>query len=124
MNKTFIPKRIKNLAKSFGVTFRVGPTPESVDIIYAGNLPENFVAAYFGEGVVYVKDYTSHERKDMNIALLHELGHAILDFFPLKMSDEIEEVKANAIALAFAAQLRLPVSNFIIKNFNQYVRGI
>ena len=124
MPKTKLNKKVKELAKAFGVTIRVGKTPKEVNIITNTKYPKNMVAAYFGQGVVFVKAYTPFNSKDIDIAVLHEIGHYILDYFPLKVLPEVEEIEANAIALGFAAMLDLPVSKFIIKNFNIYASKV
>jgi hypothetical protein len=83
-------------------------------------IPKGMVGAYFGNGVVFIKKETIYSKKDMNIVALHEIGHSIVDFYPLKASPEIHEIMANAIALGFASMLRLPISPFVLKNFKKY----
>lgn len=125
MARTLIHPKIKKLAKDFGVEIRIGKSPKDV-LIETDPLPESIVACYFGQGVVFVRSETIYSKEDMNIVILHELGHAVLDFFVkggLKMDEWLEEVSCDHIALAWAAQLRLPVSPFMIKNFNKLNKG-
>lgn len=123
--KVKLLEKIWELADQFNIEFRIGTTPNDVGIVGV-EMPPYLQAAYFGQGVVFVRDKTPYQQIDMNIVLLHEVAHAVLDLYKqegLKMSDWLEEVSCCHIALAWASQLRLPVSKFMIKNLNKINRG-
>jgi hypothetical protein len=117
-----IPPKIKKFADGFGVEYRVGKNPEAVNISGL-KIPASIQGAYVGEGVIFVRKNTRIKNKhDFAIMLLHELSHAILDFYEMKIPAKQEELKANAMALGFAAYLRLPVSNKMVRNFERYAK--
>lgn len=121
-HKTIIQKRIQHLARSFGCEFRIGESPMACDIISADfSLSKGIDACYFGEGVIFIKDETQYDNDDMQIIALHELGHAVLDLFPWKRKDYdvLEESMVTGVAIAFAAQLHLPVSKKMIGMLNK-----
>jgi len=112
---------IRRLAKHFGVTFRIGLTPKDVKI-YGVKIPKKVVAAYCGEGVVFVQADPQCHEMDWQVALLHEIGHAILDFYPIKVSKKMNECKANAIALGFSAFLGLPVRHELVHSMSRFTK--
>jgi len=112
--------KIKKLANQFGIEFRVGRTPKDCKII--GVTDFRAVAAYFGEGIIFIRTPIKHSKESMDIICLHEIGHAILDFFNLDIKEIIEENMANGIALAFASQLRLKIPDKIINQFKLYAK--
>lgn len=116
--KTKIPPKIRLLARHFGVTLRVAKSFRAAKI-YSIKEPKGMQAAYVGHGIVFVKD---EGIDDLPVVLLHEIGHAVLDFFPLDITGKTHEIKANAIALAFAAQLRIPVNHGLIKSMSRFTR--
>lgn len=119
--KTSINPKIEKFAKKFNIEFRVGSKPRDCDIIVK-NPPKEVPAVYYGQGVIFVRSETSLDKFDLDIVCLHEMGHAILDLFPLveEHYNPLSEVFANMVALSLAAQLRLPVSQLMIENFNSY----
>lgn len=121
---TVIDPKIKEFADSFGVEFRLGSTPQSVDIV-CENLPPKVMACYFGQGVIFVRDLTSvTKRENLNFMLCHELSHAIHDFFGLEgLKEKGHEDFANAGAFIIMAHLDLPVSKQMIKNVVTYTNG-
>jgi hypothetical protein len=120
LKRTRIPIRIRKLADLFGLEIRVGREPKSVSI--PAKIPKDAMAAYFRNGLIFVRDKTRYNQADMNIVILHEIGHAILDFFPLDITNNVNEIKANAIALSLAVVLNIPVSQLMIDNFNAYAK--
>lgn len=121
LRRTRINSKILKFAEKFNIEFRVGPNLKSCKIVYR-EPPKEVPAAYFGSGVIFVRNVTEVSKDDMNIICLHELGHAILDLFPLTKKNfaPFEEVSANMIALSLAAQFRLPITKTIMDNFNEY----
>lgn len=123
MFTTQINPKIKKVAKKFGITFRIGRSPKEVKI-YGVRLPNKAPCAYFGQGVIFVRKHTTLSHIDTDIALCHEIGHAVMGFFfkPKKITNKTHEVKANAIALYLAADLRLPVSQRMLRNMVAYTK--
>ena len=125
--KTRIPRNIRSFAiNNFGVEFRVAETLEKANIIGLPEEANKHEVLYIGNSpVVFVKKYTEFDPTDLNFILLHELGHAILDFYKneagLKIEERDEEIKANGIAFAIAALLKIPVSETMIKNLNRFL---
>lgn len=119
--KTKINPKILKFAKKFNISFRVGHTVKSCDIV-TKELPKDIPAAYFGHGVIFVRDLTECCKEDMDIICLHEMGHAILDLFPLKRKHfkPFEEISANMVSLSLAAQLRLPLTHRLLTEYNAY----
>lgn len=118
--KTKINPKIAKVAKSLGLDLRVGPTPASVGIL---GVEKSFkeVAAYFGEGVIFVRDRTYYRSQELDFVFLHEVGHAIVDYFlGDRITTKMHEVKANAVALGFAAILSISVSDRMLKNCVTY----
>ncbi len=125
MNKTRIPKKIRSFAiNNFGVEFRVAETLEKAKIIGLPEEANKHDALYIENSpVVFVKRFTKYNPVDLNFILLHELGHAIIDFYKnesgLKIKERDEEIKANGIAFALAVFLQIKVSKTMIKNLNR-----
>lgn len=125
LNKTRIPRKIRSFAiNNFGVEFRVAETFEKVKNIRLPEEANKHDALYIEKsGIVFVKRFTKFDPVDMNFILLHELGHAILDYYKneagLKINERDEEIKANGIAFALAAFLQIKVSKTMIKNLNR-----
>ena len=121
--KTKLNPKIIKLAKRFNIQFRVGDSLKSCKITLSKKkFPEDVPAAYFGNGVIFVRSETIYCKEDMDVICLHEIGHAVLDLFPLtkKYYDPLAEVSANMVALSFVAQLRLPISHSVLLNFNSW----
>lgn len=113
--------KIKRLGSKFGVEFRIGKTPRDAGI--EATIPDDVVACYFnGTGVIFVRDRRIRQM-DLDVICLHEIGHAVLDFFKMKIPAKSEEVKANGIALFMAAFMNKPVSRRILNEFTYYARS-
>jgi len=124
--KTKINPKIVKLAKKFNIDIRVGVDLKSCKIVLPKKLKfsKDAPAAYFGNGVIFVRSETTYCKEDMDVICLHEIGHAVLDLFPLtkKYYDPLAEVSANMVALSLVAQLRLPISHSVLLNFNDWNR--
>jgi len=113
--------KIKKLARSLGIEFRFGKTPKEAGI--PKKVPKKVVACYFnGTGIVFIRTPLQQPKDYMNMVYLHEIGHAIIDNFELKARDSVHENMANAIALAFAATLRLKIPCQILGEFETYAK--
>lgn len=123
---TVIDPKIRKFADKFGIEFRVGPTPVSVDI-RCPDIPKSIMACYFNHtGVVFVRDEVPiKDQANLNFMLCHELAHAIHDFFDFggKISPKNHEDFANSGALIIMAILGLPVSKVMLKNIITYTKG-
>jgi len=121
-----ISKQVLKVAKRFGVEFRVGDDPKKLKIEGVKKSFNKYTAVYFGHGVVWVNEPVASKVKEtMDIILLHEIGHAILDFYGLQkgLHWKVEENMANAIALGLAAQYRIGVPCQCVKNFARLAKS-
>lgn len=119
--KTKINPKIIKFAKKFNIQFRVGENLKSCNIVFK-EPSLSIPAAYFGEGIIFVRSETSILKEDLDIICLHEVGHALLDLFPLtkKYFKPFEEVAANMVSLSIAAQLKIPLTQGLLKQYNWY----
>ncbi len=119
-----INPKVKALIESLGLELRISNTPEEAHI-YGVKFKTSLPIAFYmnGSGVIWF----NQSQKELNnneaqIAILHEIGHAVVDNYGLQISTKYNEVKANAIALGYAAILDLPVSKKLLKQFNRYTK--
>lgn len=121
--KTIVDKSIRRFADKFGIEFRVGRNPAAVNIV-TKPLPDKVVAAYFGQGVIFVKDQIKMTKQaDVNFLLCHEIAHAMFDFYHLKTPQKIEECSANMGALIIMAHLNLTTSAKMLRAVGKYNRS-
>ncbi len=129
LRRTKIHPKIQKLSKSLGLKLCIGTEIDKY-VIYKNELisdmfPSFVVGAYLiGTPYIYIKEKSSFNQIEMNIVMLHEIGHAVIgNFIKQKdVSDRNHEIKANAIALGFAAQLNLPVPKHFVKKMIKYTK--
>lgn len=126
--KVIVEPRVKAYAKLFGIEIRQGYVPSAAGIMGFDHLPDiNVHAAYFNRtGVVWITSHIDGKEwchADMQFVVLHEIGHALMDFFPqLKITKRDHEVKANGIALALCAQLGIKVRPELLRRIGKYAK--
>jgi len=129
-HKTVMHKDVKNLAINLGLDIRIAPSLIEAKI-RGGKLGKGEIACYVGGGVIWLRDTMPYDKHDQQLVILHEVGHAIMDYFFNRRSKthitrKMHELKANAAAVTIASLLRLPMSVRIIKDFAKFtkVKGI
>ncbi len=122
MYKTRIPNKIRDFVENkLNIEIRVAESLNSAKINW---LPEeaNNIDALYTNGIIFIKKITKYKNIDLNFIILHEAGHAVISLFKdvgLNVNDRDDEIKANAVALAFAVILDLDVSKSLIHNLNR-----
>lgn len=127
--KVVVEPRVKKYAKLFGIEFRQSDRPSEVGIMGVDKFVENHDAPAIqigGTGVIWIcktLDGKKWNHADVQFIALHEVGHAILGFFPkLKISRRDHELKANAIALSLCVHLGIRVRPKMIKRLSHMAR--
>ena len=123
--RTVISRPVRRLIAHMGLNLRVSSTPRKAKIMIT--VKKGVLGAYFGEGVVWIKDTMPYKKADQQMVVLHEIGHAIIDHYfdgnaKCKISLKNHEIKANAVAIAFAALQKLPVSVNMIERFAGFTK--
>lgn len=121
-NLTKIDPKIQKFARKFGIKFYVGESPKKVGLNF--DIPDDVVACTFPLGVIFVRKYSRYTQSEMRTICLHEIGHSILDLFPVSHPMPLEEVMANGIALAFHAYLEIPAKKSMVFSLNNFHKKI
>lgn len=120
--KTKLDPKVKKIIDMLGIDLRIGPSPEAVGL-EVSDPKFNEVAAYFGNGVIYVNSSTKYDSKELNFVFLHEIGHAIvLHYLGNRINTRYHEIKANAVALALSMLLNFKVSDRMLNNCVIYTK--
>lgn len=127
--KVVVEDRVKRYARLFGIEFRQSDKPSEAGIMGVDKIVEKHdipAIQLGGTGVVWIcktVDGKKWSHADVQFMALHEVGHAILGFFPkLKISRRDHEVKANAIALSLCVHLGIRVRPKMIERLSQMTR--
>lgn len=125
--KLVVERRVKDYAKFFGIEFRQSAKPSEVGITGVDYLAKTYPAFWVnGTGVVWLKDTINGRlwtHQDVQFIVLHEVGHAIVGFFPkLKLSKKNHEIKANAIALVLCVHLGIMIRPKMIERLAKFSR--
>lgn len=120
--KTKIEKSILDLAKNIKVEIRVADSLKKAKITW---LPEeaNKHLALYTNRIIFVKSKTKYKPKDLNLIILHEIGHVFVQHHQLmgfKIDNKTEEISANCIAFSLAYLLGLEVTDYMIEQFNAF----
>lgn len=121
-HRTRVPSRIRELANSLGVEYRIACEPENAEIYI--EVPDGIVACYFqGTGVIFVRSETTFDSVVMNVILLHELAHAMLDGIGIRSKNYIqEEAMAHGMSMALAVNLGYKINKEVIFNINNWLK--
>ena len=121
VSKTKIKWRVRFIAWWFGIEIRFGKTPQEANIMINDPPPYDYI--YFGDGIVFVRTTSKDCVSMMNIKILHEIGHGILDFFGEEKDEMTEEHQANGAMFTLCALLRMPMpKSFERGSLNQKFR--
>lgn len=125
--KVKVERRVRNYAKCFGIEIRQSEKPSDVGIMGMDVPAKQFLAMQFhGTGLVWIRDEIDGKlwtHNDVQFIVLHEVGHALIGFFPkLKIRKRDHEVKANAIALSLCVHLGIPVRPKLLERLSRFCR--